>query len=88
MLVYLYIVQQFCYNLLLIFHNQIDNFFLKFSYGEIEFLFYQILIIILYYLNFLLFPEFVKPVRIPRLFPLPTHLWKESGQVNLTATSG
>jgi hypothetical protein len=35
-----------------------------------------------------LFPEFETPVRIPRMFPVPTHLWKESGSISLTATGG
>ncbi len=40
------------------------------------------------YIKFLLFPEYETPVRIPRLFPIPTHLWKEAGSASLTATSG
>lgn len=40
------------------------------------------------YLKFLLFPEFETPCRIPRLFPIPTHIWKDAGSVNITMTGG
>lgn len=36
----------------------------------------------------MLFPEFEAPVRVPKLFPIPTHLWKDSGSASVTATSG
>lgn len=36
----------------------------------------------------MLCPEKARPVRIPRLFPIPTHIFKEAGSAALTATSG
>lgn len=40
------------------------------------------------YLKFLLFPEFETPCRIPRLFPIPTHIWKDAGSANITMNGG
>lgn len=40
------------------------------------------------YLKFLLFPDIYPPCRPPMLFPYPTHMFRDLGSVNLTASGG
>jgi len=40
------------------------------------------------YLRFVLFPDIYEPVRPPTLFPYPTHMFRDIGSMNLTATGG
>jgi hypothetical protein len=40
------------------------------------------------YLRFVLFPDVYEPCRPPTIFPHPTHIFRDIGSINLTATGG